>query len=83
VIADTFFFAAATAAERKRRRRQHLCIEEEKDNSYRHLLRWLCCKEMATSAFFCGFAAKKATVAMSSPSFMVVDFLFFLFLLMV
>jgi hypothetical protein len=38
---------------------------------------------MATSTFPCGFAAKKATAAMLSPSSMVVDFIYFLFLLMV
>jgi len=38
---------------------------------------------MATSAFLCGFDANKGTVAMLSPSFMKVDFILFLFLLMV
>jgi len=32
---------------------------------------------MVTSAFFCGFVAKKVTAAMSSPSSMVVDFIYF------
>jgi len=32
---------------------------------------------MATSAFLCGFAAKKGTVAMSSASSMVADFFLF------
>jgi hypothetical protein len=73
VTAGTFFFVVVV--ERRRRWRQ-LCIEEEKNDSYRHLFRWLCCKEMATSAFLCGFVAKKATTAMSSPSSMVVDFIF-------
>jgi hypothetical protein len=82
VTASTFFFFFFLA-ERRRRQRQQLCIEEEEDDSYRHLLRWLYCKEMATSAFLCGFVAKKGTTAMSSLSSMVVDFLFFLFLLMV
>jgi hypothetical protein len=72
-----FFFLIAAAAERRRRQRQQLCIEEEEDDNCRHLLRWLCCKEMATSAFLCGFAVKKATAAMSSPSSMVVDFYLF------
>jgi len=31
---------------------------------------------MATSAILCGFVAKKATTTMSSPSSMVVDFIF-------
>jgi len=70
--------------ERRRRRRQQLYIEEEEDDRCRHLLRWLCCKEMATSAFLCGFAAKKGTVAMSSASSMVADlFIYLLLLLMV
>jgi hypothetical protein len=32
---------------------------------------------MANLPFFCGFATKKVTTAMSSPSSMVADFFFF------
>ncbi len=46
--------------------------KEKEDNNSRHLSRWLCCKKMATCAFFGGFAAKKVTTAMSLPSSMVV-----------
>jgi hypothetical protein len=78
LLAPSFF--SFFAAKRRRRRRQQLCIEEEEDDSCNHLLRWLCCKEMATSAFLCGFATKKGTAAMLSPSSMVVHF-YFIFVL--
>jgi hypothetical protein len=64
------------AIERRRRQRQQLYIEEEEDDNCRHLLQWLCYKEMATSAFLCGFAAKKGTATM------VADFYFLFFLLL-
>jgi hypothetical protein len=43
----------------------------------------LCYKEMANLPFFCGFVVKKVTTAMSSPFFMVADFIFSLLLFMV
>jgi hypothetical protein len=35
------------------------CIEKEEDDNFRHLLRWLYYKEMATFAFFWWFCCKK------------------------
>jgi hypothetical protein len=40
-------------------RRKQLCIEEEEDYNYRHLLQWLCCKEMVTSAFLLWFCCEE------------------------
>jgi hypothetical protein len=48
------------------------CSEEEKDDSFRYLLQWVCCEKMTTYTFFGGFATKKVMGTMSSPSFMVV-----------
>jgi hypothetical protein len=51
------------------------CSEEEEDDNFCHLLRWLCCKKMAkvtTFAFYGGFVAKKVMATMSSPFSMVV-----------
>jgi hypothetical protein len=45
--------------------------EEEEDNLY-HFLRWLCYTKWLHVPFICGSATKKVTIAMSSPSFMVV-----------
>ncbi len=44
------------------------CSEKVKDDSFYHLLWWLCYKKMATFAFFGGFVAKKVTTTISSPS---------------
>jgi hypothetical protein len=46
--------------------------KEEEDDNFCHLFQWLCCNKMATCIYFCGFAAKKVTSTMSSPSSMVV-----------
>jgi hypothetical protein len=46
--------------------------KEEEDDNFRHLLRWFCCTKWGHVPCFCGFATKKVTAAMSSPSFMVV-----------
>jgi hypothetical protein len=48
------------------------CGKKEEDDNFHHLFRWLCCKKMATCAFFGGFDVKKVTIAMSLPSSMVV-----------
>lgn len=45
--------------------------EKEEDDSFRHLFGWLCYKEMATCAFFGGFATNKVTITMLLPSYMV------------
>jgi len=71
--AVVFFFFSLVALQR----RQQLCIEEEGDDSCRHLLRWLCYKETATSAFFYGFATKKVMAAISSPYSMVMILFYF------
>ncbi len=57
--------------------------EEEEDESFRHLFGWLCYKEMATCAFFGGFAIKKVTIAMLLPSYMVMATSFFFFLVLI
>jgi len=49
------------------------CSEKEEDDSFRQLFLWLYYKrKMVTYTYFCDFAPKKVTTAMSSPSSMMV-----------
>jgi hypothetical protein len=52
-------------------------IEEEDDDSYRHLLRGFAIRKWRPPPFFYGFVTKKVTAALLSPSSMVAIFFFF------
>jgi hypothetical protein len=76
-VAVTFFYFGFVAAKEATAMSYHLLMwfhysEEEEDDSFRHLLQWLCYKKMAAYTFFDGFATKKVTITMSLPSSMAV-----------